>query len=202
MTTDGAPADALAPAPTADEADDDGTLHCYRHPGRETWVRCGRCDRPICPKCAMQGPVGFRCRDCGKPAYDPLTSVKTVPAILGFGVALAGGLITAMIASRIGFFSILLSWFAGSVIVQGVNRVAGFKHGPTITAIILGGIIGGALIGFALDYALLVQEIAAMAAAAGEAGYDYPFTSMLVDSGIWALVSVGACCVGAWQRLR
>ena len=51
MTTEG-----TATLPAADTAtDDDGALHCYRHPDRETWVRCGRCDRPICTKCAMQG---------------------------------------------------------------------------------------------------------------------------------------------------
>ncbi len=180
----------------------DGPSFCYRHPDRETWVSCGRCDRPICTRCAMQGPVGLRCRDCGKPAFDPLTSVKPVPAALGVGVALAGGVITALIASRMGFFSILLSWFAGSIIVQAVNRVTGYKHGPTITGIILGGIIAGAAIAFAVDYVLMLQEIAATAAAAGDAGYDYPITSMLVDQGIWALVSVIACCAGAWQRIR
>ncbi|MEU2880994.1 hypothetical protein ABZ651_33340, partial [Streptomyces sp. NPDC007070] len=24
---------------------------CYRHPDRETGVRCTRCERPICPEC-------------------------------------------------------------------------------------------------------------------------------------------------------
>src|SRR5437588_757514 len=25
-----------------------GVMHCYRHPDRETLMRCQRCDRPIC----------------------------------------------------------------------------------------------------------------------------------------------------------
>ena len=50
---------------SATEADPPA-LYCYRHPDRETWVRCGRCDQPICSRCAMQGPVGFRCRECGR----------------------------------------------------------------------------------------------------------------------------------------
>src|SRR5919109_906396 len=34
---------------------------CYRHPNRETGVRCSNCDRPICPDCMTVTPVGMRC---------------------------------------------------------------------------------------------------------------------------------------------
>ncbi|WP_405999707.1 rhomboid family intramembrane serine protease [Streptomyces sp. NBC_00829] len=37
---------------------------CYRHPGRETGIRCTRCERPICTDCMVSASVGFQCPEC------------------------------------------------------------------------------------------------------------------------------------------
>lgn len=37
---------------------------CYRHPGRESWIRCQRCDRTICPDCMHDAAVGYQCPSC------------------------------------------------------------------------------------------------------------------------------------------
>src|SRR5215471_19039935 len=41
-----------------------GVPVCYRHPGRETYVRCTRCERPICPDCMHEASVGHQCPEC------------------------------------------------------------------------------------------------------------------------------------------
>src|SRR4051795_300505 len=42
----------------------DDPPHCYRHPTKETYVHCVRCDRPICPNCMNSASVGFQCPEC------------------------------------------------------------------------------------------------------------------------------------------
>jgi membrane associated rhomboid family serine protease len=41
---------------------------CYRHPGRETYVSCSRCDRPACPDCLRSAAVGQHCVECVRQA--------------------------------------------------------------------------------------------------------------------------------------
>jgi len=40
------------------------TPTCYRHPDRATYVRCTRCNRPICPECMRDAAVGHQCAEC------------------------------------------------------------------------------------------------------------------------------------------
>lgn len=37
---------------------------CYRHPNRNTLLRCSRCERPICADCSIDATVGQRCPEC------------------------------------------------------------------------------------------------------------------------------------------
>jgi hypothetical protein len=194
--------DALTPAsatPASDvldrttDEDDTGPLYCYRHPRSETYVRCGRCDQPICPRCAMQGPVGFRCRQCGRPARDPLTSLRPTQLAIGFGISALGGLVIGLVGGRIGFFGLLLAWFAGGLIADSVIRFVGFKRGPRMMTALFGGILLGTALAF-------VGEAAAVASGVGG---DGTFMAAYVYSqGPWAALAAGIACFGAWSRFR
>jgi membrane associated rhomboid family serine protease len=48
---------------------------CYRHPKRETGVRCSNCGRPICPDCMTSTSVGMRCPECARQGR---TQVRTM----------------------------------------------------------------------------------------------------------------------------
>lgn len=39
---------------------------CAKHPKVTTYVRCGRCDAPICVDCMVDTPVGKKCRACAQ----------------------------------------------------------------------------------------------------------------------------------------
>lgn len=193
----------MSATPTAATiADDDEHLFCYRHPDRETWIRCGRCDRPICTSCAMQGPVGSRCKQCGKPAFDPLTSFTPGQLALGIATAIGGGLIGGFIAARIGFFSIFVSYFAGGFVADLVMRATGYKRGPVMLAIVFGGmavgILAGAAGGFLVDYGPYL-DVAAQTSAADD---GFSLQPLILDAATWAVVSVAAACAGAWSRTR
>ena len=50
---------------------------CYRHPDRETYIRCTRCERPICPDCMVSASVGFQCPECVAEGRASIPEVRT-----------------------------------------------------------------------------------------------------------------------------
>lgn len=40
--------------------------YCYRHKRTQTRLRCVQCPRPICVKCAILTPGGYKCQECIK----------------------------------------------------------------------------------------------------------------------------------------
>ncbi|GAA2718837.1 rhomboid family intramembrane serine protease [Actinocorallia aurantiaca] len=74
---------------------------CYRHPGRETYVRCTRCDRPICPDCMVEASVGFQCPECVKAGN---RDVRHAAGRFGGEVATSPRLTYALIAVNVVVF--------------------------------------------------------------------------------------------------
>lgn len=68
------------------------TQHCARHPKKETAIRCGRCETPICPDCLVHAPVGMRCPDCARVNRVPTYDVPLLYLLRGIGAGAAVGI--------------------------------------------------------------------------------------------------------------
>ena len=122
----------------ADNAFADEDVRCSYHPDTLTRLRCGRCGKPICPRCGVRSPVGLRCPDCagvrGLPTYRTETSTLLRAAGIGLVIAVVLGVIWSRIPDW-GFYLALLLGFGLSEVMA---RVANNKRGGDLQAIGIG----------------------------------------------------------------
>src|SRR5437868_15486507 len=75
----------------------EGPMYCANRPGVETYLRRGKCEKPICAKCRASTPVGFRCFDCARlqvlPTYAISSDYYLKAGVAGFAAALAAGVL-------------------------------------------------------------------------------------------------------------
>ncbi|MFG2306756.1 rhomboid family intramembrane serine protease [Actinacidiphila glaucinigra] len=68
---------ALVSTTDTDQGTEPPVTTCYRHPKRETYVRCTRCDRFICPDCMREAAVGHHCPECVKEGGRSIREART-----------------------------------------------------------------------------------------------------------------------------
>ncbi len=109
-------------------------MRCATHPEVETNLRCGKCGKPICPKCLVETPVGARCRDCARPYKLPTYRVSFGYYLRAIGVALGMAVVCGLIWVVVGIISpfyvdLLLApaigYAIGEVVSLSVNRKRG-----------------------------------------------------------------------------
>ena len=115
------------------------TRPCANHPQVQTVVSCGRCDKPLCPRCMIYTPVGVRCRDCAQlrrlPQYTltPRVYARVLPTAAA--LALIGGFLLSLVP-RLGLLaSIVIGFLIGVLVSDMLGRVSGYKQGRTMQAI-------------------------------------------------------------------
>ncbi len=104
-----------------------GVPVCYRHPGRETYVRCTRCDRPICPDCMRDASVGHQCPECVAEGRRTQRQPRTA-----FGASAAG---------QAGYATIAL--IVANVLLLLASVASAKNSGAALYGRSLGGLIGG-----------------------------------------------------------
>jgi hypothetical protein len=152
MTEDVSSTPAAAPAATA--ASDPEPLFCANHPDTETLLRCNRCGKPICLKCATLTDVGYRCKECirgvqasyynAQPADNPIAF-----AIAAVAAALAAPLV-GLILGMVGFFGLIIAFMvggaAGGVLAQLIRTAVSRRRGRYLRYYAIAGVVTGVLL--------------------------------------------------------
>jgi hypothetical protein len=103
-------------------------MYCANHPSVETTLRCNRCEKPICAKCAVLTPTGYRCKECIKEQQKIFITARWYDYPLIFIVVGILAYIGSLIAARIGFFIILVAPAAGVGIAEVARRITGKRR--------------------------------------------------------------------------
>jgi hypothetical protein len=121
----------MAPEMTSEDAQ--GITTCANHPDTETNLRCGRCDKLICPRCTIMTPGGQRCRECARlrppPAYDVGAMLKLRAALAAAGVGIAAGFLWTLLPRFVGLFTFLLAAGLGYLMAEAISRASNRKRG-------------------------------------------------------------------------
>lgn len=123
------------------------TLYCTVHPNIATALRCNRCGRPMCTRCAVLTPVGYRCKECVREQQDKFFDAQMLDYMLAGGVSLVISFFAAAVLAQIGWFFIafFLSPAAGGLIGTVVWRLTKKRRGR-YTAMVVGScVVAGAL---------------------------------------------------------
>jgi hypothetical protein len=116
---------------------------CVRHPRRQTALRCGKCGDFICTKCAVQTPVGARCRSCAQlkrlPQFDVGLVLTARSTIAGFVVSVVMWLFTGYVAYLRFFLSILV----GAAVGEVMSRLARRRTSRTLEALAVASVVAG-----------------------------------------------------------
>lgn len=127
------------PAPSEME-----TLFCYRHPQRETGLRCISCSRPICPECARATPVGQICPDCARERMPVNYQVAPIQLLIAGVVALLYGVIVTFVAGVVigwaGFFGFIVAFLlgpmTGNALARLIDWATGRKRGRLLMVVV------------------------------------------------------------------
>ena len=131
-------------------------MQCATHPDTETLLRCSKCEKPICPRCVIQTPIGGRCKECARvqplPQYrvSPRYLARAIGASLGVGLGAGIGL---GLSFGLGLVPFLLWWVlvpvglagAGFLVGRGVSAATNRKQGPVLQGIAAGGFLVAAI---------------------------------------------------------
>ncbi len=120
--------------------------YCYRHPSVETGLRCNRCERPICSRCAIHTETGYRCRECIREQQKIFDTATWLDFPVAIGLAILLSAIGSLVVNFLGFFIVFLAPLAGIAIAEVVRIVIHRRRNRALfklvgVAVLLGGLL-------------------------------------------------------------
>jgi hypothetical protein len=148
----------------------ESVMVCANHPNRETTLRCNRCGKPICTRCAVHTPVGYRCRECVRGQQTVFETVRPIDYVITVVVSAVGVGLATSILMILSFWGLIVAPVAGGALAEVVRWAVRRRRGRRLglTAII-GGVFG-LLPHLVLPAFLLLGAISNPRAAAGIGG--------------------------------
>jgi uncharacterized membrane-anchored protein YitT (DUF2179 family) len=130
-------------------------LYCANHPTVETLLRCNKCGKPICMKCAQQTPVGYRCKECVRNQQNVYYNAQSWDNPIALAVSLVITVIaTPFVGIFLGFFGLwglILAFMAGSgaggLLAQIIRTAVGRRRGRYLRYFALAGVVLGVVLG-------------------------------------------------------
>ncbi len=120
----------------------DHVMVCDNHPNRETTLRCNRCEKPICAQCAVQTPVGYRCKECVRGHQKTFDTARQIDYPIASVISAVGLGVAMFLLYRLGWWGIFVAPVVGggmADIVRWAVRRRRSRYLP-IAAVIGGGI--------------------------------------------------------------
>jgi hypothetical protein len=107
-------------------------MYCANHPTVETSLRCNKCEKPICARCAILTPTGYRCKECVRGQQKVFETARWVDYPLVFITVAILAYLGSMIAFRLGFFIIILAPIAGGLIAEVARFVTRHRRSRSL----------------------------------------------------------------------
>ena len=166
-------------------------LYCANHPKTETTLRCSRCNKPICVKCAVLTPTGYKCKECVRGQQKVFETAVWSDYPIAFIVA---GILSYIgsLSGSLGFFTIFIAPIAGGLIAEAVRLLTRKHRSKKLFLLTTAGVAIGSLPRILLLLAGILFSIASPGA--GIIGYLLPLVwqavfTVLATSTVYARVS-------------
>lgn len=114
---------------------------CARHPRTATRLSCTQCGTPICPRCAVDAPVGQKCPDCVKQVRSAVARGKPRQYRKGIAAGLAAAVLAGLVLPwvlAIPFAGLIATGFLGYGIAHALLWGAEGNRADTFRNIALG----------------------------------------------------------------